>query len=90
VDIWNLGYELAGVVGVHPGPWSLRELLAAVKGRQRELWNHTSSLLAQLAEIHRDPKKRPRPYDAAEIHPMRDRKKPVVKTISSEELKEII
>jgi hypothetical protein len=87
--VWSLGYELAGVIGVHPGPWSLRELLAAVKGRQRELWNHTSSLLAQLAEIHRDPKKRSRPYDAAEIHPMSGRKK-VVKTVSTDELREIL
>jgi hypothetical protein len=53
------------------------------------LWNHTSSLLAQLAEIHRDPKKRSRPYDAAEIHPMSGRKK-VVKTVSTDELKEIL
>ena len=89
MDVWALGYELAGVVGVHPGPWSLRELLAAVKGRQRELWNHTSSLLAQLAEIHRDPKKRPRPYDAAEIHPLRERKS-VVRIATNEELKEIV
>jgi hypothetical protein len=89
VDLWALGYELAGIIGVHPGPWSLRELLAAVQGRQRETWNHTSALLAQMAEIHRDPKKRARPYDAAEIHPMRDRR-PIVRTLTTDELKEII
>jgi len=42
----------------------------AVTGRQRDQWNHTASLIAQIAEVHRDPKKRSRPYDASEIHPM--------------------
>jgi hypothetical protein len=42
-----------------------------------------------MAEIHRDPKKRARPYDAADIHPMRDRR-PIVRTLTTDELKEII
>jgi hypothetical protein len=29
-----------------------------------------------MAEIHRDPKKRSRPFDAAEMHPMRPQIKP--------------
>jgi hypothetical protein len=32
-------------------------------------------MLAQMAEIHRDPKKRSRPFDAAEMHPMRTKSK---------------
>jgi hypothetical protein len=44
----------------------------AASGRQRDQWNHTASIIAQIAEVHRDPKKRPRPYDASEIHPMKE------------------
>jgi len=48
----------------------------ASEGRRREWWNHTCAVLAQMAEIHRDPKKRSRPFDAAEMHPMRTPIKP--------------
>jgi hypothetical protein len=52
----------------------------AVNGRQRDQWNHTASLIAQIAEVHRDPKKRSRPYDANEIHPMKEQAAPPVVT----------
>jgi len=80
---------LAGIIGVHPREWSLRELFDAVRGRRREEWNHTCAVLAQLAEIHRDPKKRTRPYDAGEFHPMRENTKAKTKTeVSSPEMLE--
>jgi len=88
VDPWSLGYELAGIIGVHPRDWSLRELFDAVRGRRREEWNHTCAVLAQLTEIHRDPKKRSRPYDASEFHPMRE--KPQVPIATPEQVKELI
>jgi hypothetical protein len=37
-----------------------------------------------MAEIHRDPKKRSRPFDAAEMHPMRQR--PQVKEVDAADL----
>ncbi|MEP0846069.1 MAG: hypothetical protein HRF50_04510 [Phycisphaerae bacterium] len=37
--------------------------------RQRAEWSRTASLLALLASVHRDPKKRRRPYSAAEWNP---------------------
>ncbi len=36
-------------------------------GRSREAWNHTSALLAMLANLHRDRKKRP--LQPADFHP---------------------
>lgn len=38
-------------------------------GRSRELWNHTSAVLAMVANIHRDPKKG-RPLRPADFHPL--------------------
>jgi hypothetical protein len=41
------------------------------EARQRDQWLHTSSLLALLASIHRDPKKRRQPYSARDFDPFR-------------------
>jgi hypothetical protein len=41
-------------------------------------------MLAQMAEIHRDPKKRSRPFDAAEMHPMRAQ--PAIKEVDAGDL----
>jgi hypothetical protein len=43
--------------------------------RQREAWNHTASLLALLANCHRDPK-RARSYTLADFHPCLDARPP--------------
>ncbi len=40
------------------------------EGRVRESWNHTSSILALIATVNRDRKKRSRPFDPREFHPM--------------------
>ena len=45
------------------------------EARQREQWNHTASLLALLANCHRDPKKT-RPYKPAQFHPHGRPRKP--------------
>ena len=37
--------------------------------RRRATWTHTSHLLAQLATVHRDPKRKPRPYSARDFNP---------------------
>ena len=38
-------------------------------GAAQERWNHTSQLLATLCELHRNPKRRARPFTADEFHP---------------------
>jgi hypothetical protein len=88
VDPWTLGWEYAGILGVHPGQWSLRQLFDAVRGRRREAWNHTSALIAQQAEFNRDPKKRPHPFDSSEFHPMRE--PPSVPVASDDVVRELI
>lgn len=35
-------------------------------------WNHTGSLMALLANVHRDPKKKPSPYKPADFHPRKE------------------
>jgi RecB family exonuclease len=69
-------WQLAGIVGVAPGPLTLRELIWMVESRRREAWQHTSAVLATLANIHRDPKKKPRPFTTQEFHPMAEGKTP--------------
>ena len=44
-------------MGVNPGPLTLRELLWMAEGRGKAEWAQTSTLLALLANAHRDPKK---------------------------------
>ena len=36
---------------------TLRELLAMAESRHRQLWGHTSSVMALIANVHRDSKK---------------------------------
>jgi hypothetical protein len=44
-----------------------------VEARSRALWNHTASVLALLANAHRDPKKT-RPFTPSDFHPHHRRK----------------
>jgi len=48
---------------------TLRELDWMAEGRLQAAWAQTSSLMALLASIHRDPKKRRRPYTPDEFNP---------------------
>lgn len=41
-----------------------------VRGRQRQQWNHTAGLMALIANVNRDPQKRPQPYEPADFHPL--------------------
>jgi len=50
-------YELAGIVGINPDPFTLRELLWMAEGKGRENWNHTASILALIFNVNRDSKK---------------------------------
>lgn len=38
--------------------------------RMKQSWMHTSNILATLAEINRNPKRRRKPYSWKEFHPM--------------------
>lgn len=64
------------------------------EGKSKSLWAHTSLIMALLAELHRDPKERTRPFSPADFNPHVDkqekREKPPLKTVSMSELKELI
>jgi hypothetical protein len=62
-------YQLAGMVGVDPAPLTLRELLWMADGKGRDEWARTALVCSILANCHRDPKKKPRPYTPAEFNP---------------------
>ena len=48
---------------------------------RRDEWQHTSAVLAMLANAHRNPKKKPQPFTPAEFNPLvNERKKPKAKT----------
>ena len=49
------------------------------EGRQKHDWGQTASMLALIANCHRDPKKRPRPFAPDEFMPRsRPRRKATV------------
>ena len=66
---------MAGIIGLNPGPFTLRELVWMADGHQTEAWNHTAALLAMLANTHRDPKKT-RAFKPSDFHPGTRREKP--------------
>jgi hypothetical protein len=44
-------WQLAGILGVHPDPFTLRELYEMAQSRQKHDWQHTSNLMALLANL---------------------------------------
>ena len=76
-------YELAGLVGVDPSPLTLRQLAWMAGGRRQHDWGVASSLMALLAEIHRDRKRRGRPFKPAEFNPLvAARSRPILTTVT--------
>ncbi len=43
-------------------------------GAQEQAWNHTSAIVAMIAEVNRDSKRRSRPFTATEFHPYHGKK----------------
>lgn len=68
-------YELAGIVGVDPGPLTLHELDKMAEGRRRHDWAQTSQILCLMAEQHRDKKKKPKPFEPDDFNPMVSKKR---------------
>ena len=48
---------MAGVVGIDPRPFSFWAFAGMGKGRERDEWGRTASLMALMFNCHRDPKK---------------------------------
>ena len=58
------------------------------EAKSRQAWNHTSALLAMLANVHRDVKKT-RAFKPADFHPHRRGKKQVVRKVGIGVLKQV-
>ena len=63
-------YELGGIIGVDPGPLTLRELLWMADGRGKATWSHTSALLSAIWTGNPN-MKRPRFFRPDEFNPYR-------------------
>jgi len=62
-------YQIAGVLGMDPGPFTLRELFWMVRGARIDAWNHTASLLAAVCSGFSSFTKRPQKFAPAQFHP---------------------
>ena len=56
--------------------------------RSQHAWSHTATVLALLANLHRDPKKT-RPYSPADFHPHLRAKKPTPMKVGIGVLKQV-
>jgi hypothetical protein len=61
-------YELAGLLRIDPGPFTLRQLCWMADAASRDRWQHTASLMALMANCHRDAKKS-RAFRPKDFHP---------------------
>lgn len=80
--------ELAGIIGIDPGPFTLRQLVVMAEAKSRQAWNHTSAVLAMLANVHRDAKKT-RAYRPADFHPHRRNENPTITKVAINVLKQV-
>jgi hypothetical protein len=67
--IERLVWRCAGIVGLAPWPFTARELVWMAEARSGAAWDTTSSLMALLANVHRDAKRRSEPYKPSDFHP---------------------
>jgi hypothetical protein len=84
---WDTIWEAAGILGVHPGKWTLRQLILARDSRLEHQWWHTANLIAQQANIHRDkhsPKADPRKFN-----PFAKKTKPKAREATPEDLERL-
>ena len=83
--VWRTIWEAAGILGVWPGKWTLRQLILARDSRLKHQWWHTANLLAQQANIHRD--KHSAKADPRKFNPFA--KKPKPKQATPEDLERL-
>lgn len=69
-DAESLIWRLAGVLGIDPGPRTLRELVEMAEAKAEAAWTHTSAILCLVANVNRDPKQKPSPYVPDDFNPL--------------------
>ena len=65
------------MIPVNPRPFTLRELVWMADGAQRERWSRTSSMMALIANVNRNPKKT-RGFRPADFDPFAEKPGPQV------------
>jgi hypothetical protein len=84
-ELWRLVYECAGIIGVDPSNWTLRELIIARDGREWSDWWHTAAIQSLIANVNKSPTKPA--YTVYDFHPYATKPK---KQISVEELEKML
>lgn len=78
---------MAGVVGIDPGPLTLRELFWMADGRRRDAWDRTANLIAALFNAVPDHTGKRKPRQPSEFHPFYRPAKPKKIVVGIEALK---
>lgn len=78
------------MIGVDPGPLTLRELLWMSDGRGKHAWSQTCSIVAAIANAFRDPKKS-KPIMPDDINPytIADRRENEIEVTSMSEIRKL-
>ena len=74
LNVWREVYELAGELGVEPGPFTLHELYTMIWGKRRAVRDETALIVATTLNINR--RKHAAPIKAADLNPYRERRRP--------------
>ena len=59
------------------------------EAKRNEAWSHTANLMALVANVNRNPRKRSRPYSPVEFHPFVERKKPAETKVDVKVLRDV-
>ncbi|MEZ6097172.1 MAG: hypothetical protein R3C03_23610 [Pirellulaceae bacterium] len=82
-------WQLAGIIGIDPSLLTLRELIWMADARRNEAWSHTANLMALVANVNRNPRRRSRPYSPIDFHPLVERKPPADTKVGVRILKDV-
>jgi len=61
-----------------------------LEGRSKSNWSHTSAILALIANVNRDPKKRPDPFTVSDFDPHAKPKDVVIPKVKMKDLRSLV
>jgi len=79
---WSNLYSTGLALGLRPNEfWDMTfaEFAAfsrGVRDQDRRMWNHTSTIMAMMANVNRDRRRQPKPYRPDDFHPYEYQKQP--------------
>ncbi len=84
-DIERLIVRLAGIVGVDPGPLTLRQLVLMAEAKRQHDWNVASTIMALMAEMNRDRKRRRKPFKPDDFNPTQTKSRSLLAELLSKQ-----